>query len=141
MMAEAFKRSLGGMAFAALITFIFITVLLITETESTILDIWKGMFGSLIMGIYFGSASLIFDNEKWSPLKQTIIHFFLSVTVWLPLALLLGWVPVGIIPIVMGLVGFVFIYTVFWFVLRSYFSKVEKDLNEHLKNVKMAGNP
>ena len=128
MMAEAFKRSLGGMAFAALITFIFITVLLITETESTILDIWKGMFGSLIMGIYFGSASLIFDNEKWSPLKQTIIHFFLSVTVWLP-----GWVPVGIIPIVMGLVGFVFIYTVFWFVLRSYFSKVEKDLNEHLK--------
>ena len=133
MMAEAFKRSLGGMAFAALITFIFITVLLITETESTILDIWKGMFGSLIMGIYFGSASLIFDNEKWSPLKQTIIHFFLSVTVWLPLALLLGWVPVGIIPIVMGLVGFVFIYTVFWFVLRSYFSKVEKDLNEQLK--------
>lgn len=133
MMAETFKRSLGGMAFAALITFIFITVLLITETESTILDIWKGMFGSLIMGIYFGSASLIFDNEKWSPLKQTIIHFFLSVTVWLPLALLLGWVPVGIIPIVMGLVGFVFIYTVFWFVLRSYFSKVEKDLNEHLK--------
>ena len=133
MMAEAFKRSLGGMAFAALITFIFITVLLITETESTILDIWKGRFGSLIMGIYFGSASLIFDNEKWSPLKQTIIHFFLSVTVWLPLALLLGWVPVGIIPIVMGLVGFVFIYTVFWFVLRSYFSKVEKDLNEHLK--------
>ena len=133
MMAEALKRSLGCMAFAALITSIFITVLLITETESTILDIWKGMFGSLIMGIYFGSASLIFDNEKWSPLKQTIIHFFLSVTVWLPLALLLGWVPVGIIPIVMGLVGFVFIYTVFWFVLRSYFSKVEKDLNEHLK--------
>nr|WP_289039556.1 DUF3021 domain-containing protein [uncultured Allobacillus sp.] len=132
-MAEAFKRSFVGMAFAALISFIFITVLLITETESTILDIWKGMFGSLIMGIYFGSASLIFDNEKWSPLKQTMIHFFLSVTVWLPLALLLGWVPVGIIPIVIGLVSFVIIYTVFWFVLQSYFSKVEKDLNEQIK--------
>ncbi|MBR7553454.1 DUF3021 domain-containing protein [Allobacillus sp. GCM10007491] len=133
MIAEAFKRSISGIAFAALFTFIFITVLLFTKTEANVFEIWKGMFGALIMGIYFGSASLIFENERWSPLKQTIIHFFLSVTVWLPLALLLGWVPVGLIPIAIGLGGFVFVYAVFWFVLQSYFSKVEKDLNEQIK--------
>ena len=133
MMLEAMRRSIAGLGFAAIFTFVFLTIFTIQNVEVPVATIWSHMLGSMLMGIYFGSASLIFDIEKWSPLKQLLIHFILSLTLWLPLAMIIGWLPVQTLPIIIGIVSFIVIYLLFWFGIRLYLTKLENDMNRFIR--------
>ena len=133
MIAEMMRRSLLGLGFTAIITFAFLTVMTVQDIEVPVSIIWKNMLGSMVMGIYFGCASLIFDREKWSPLKRTVIHFLLSVIVWLPLAIWMGWVPFEFLTILIGIVTFIIAYLLFWYGSYLYFKKIENEMNHSIK--------
>ncbi|SER21861.1 DUF3021 domain-containing protein [Piscibacillus halophilus] len=129
MILELLRRSLIGLGFAAIITFIALTIMMVYDVETTVSIIWKNMSASLLMGIYFSVASLIFEIDNWSPLKQTVVHFLLSVGIWLPIAFIAGWVPIGVLEILIAVGIFVIVYTIFWLCARAYFLRVEKEMN------------
>ncbi|TFB13473.1 DUF3021 domain-containing protein [Filobacillus milosensis] len=129
MINEALKRSFIGLGFAAIVTFIALTIMMMTGSEQTVATIWENMLGSMLVGVYFGVASLIFEKETWSPLKQTTIHFLVSISIWLPIAFYLGWVPMGVVPLLIAITLFVVSYAMFWLGTRMYFLKLEKEMN------------
>lgn len=133
MMLQVFKQIIAGLAWGAVITFIALTVLVITGTESSVTIIWLYMGASLFLGVYFGLAGFIFIMDQWSPLKKTIIHFILSLTVYFIVALPIGWVPIRPIAILMSTIIFILIYIVFWIGFNLYYRNMTAALNETLE--------
>ena len=133
MMFKVMGRSLSGLGFAAIITFVALTILMVKGMEVSVTTIWMNMLGSIVMGVYFGSASLIFEIENWSPLKQTVIHFFISLMVWLPIGLCLGWIPFDSISLLISIFLFVVTYLFFWYSTRLYFLKIAKEMNNSVR--------
>lgn len=133
MIAEVVKRCFFGLSFSAVFTFIALTVLTFQQMEVEVSLIWLHMLGSMLMGIYFGAASLLYDIEAWSPLKQTTIHFILSVLVFFSIALFVGWIPLQIAPIIIGFSIFVVTYIIFWLATSSYLNKMTAEMNNSLK--------
>lgn len=133
MIFEAMRRSLIGLGFTAIFTFIILTGMTLQDVQIPISTVWQNMLGSMVMGIYFGSASLIFDIEEWSPLKKTAIHFLISITVWLPLAIWMGWLPSEVITILIGIAIFIVVYLLFWSGAYLYFKRIENEMNHSVK--------
>ena len=127
------ERSFVGIGFAGLITFVFLTVMTLNQIDVAVSVIWANMLGSMIIGVYFGAASLIFEIEKWSPLKQTVVHFILSVIVYFPVAISIGWIPFKITTLIIGLGIFIVTYTCFWLGISWYLRKTTESLNHSVK--------
>lgn len=130
---EVLKRSMTGLGIATIITFSFFTIMVIQDIQVPTFIIWKNMLGAIVMGLYFGNASLLFEIEKWSPLKQTVIHFLLSIVVWLPITIWLGWLPFNWLALLIGITGFLLVYILFWFSSFLYFKKLESEMNGSIK--------
>ncbi|WLD92549.1 DUF3021 domain-containing protein [Alkalihalobacillus sp. AL-G] len=132
MVFEVLRRAIIGIGFGGLITFCMLTVLKIQQITVSLDEVWANMLGSLVVGIYFGIGSLIFDQEDWSPLRQIVIHLTLSLIVFFPIALLTGWVPAEPLPIIICLITFLIIYAIFWFSIRWYFKRMEESMNKSI---------
>jgi len=132
MINEVLKRMMGGIAWGGIFTFIALTALVINDINPHVSTIWLYMAGSLVLGIYFGIASFIFEREGWSPLKKTMVHFLLSVVVYFTIALPVGWVIFSPIAIILTFFVFVAIYILFWFGFQLYYKRVEAALNKTL---------
>lgn len=133
MVIEGMRRSIIGLGFTAIFTFAILTVITMKNIQVPVSTIWLNMLGSILLGIYFGIGSLIFEVEDWSPLKQTIVHFGLSIFIWLPIALLIGWIPMNGLSILFGIVIFIITYVIFWLAIYSYLKKQESNMNHSLK--------
>ncbi|WP_085991264.1 DUF3021 domain-containing protein [Oceanobacillus senegalensis] len=131
MIIEVLRRSLVGLGFSAIITFAFLTVMVIQDLQFSVYIIWRNVLGGMVMGVYFGTASLVYEIEKWSPLKQTVVHFVLSVSIWLSLAIWMGWVL--LFPLLLGIGSFMVIYILFWCGSYLYFKRIESELNSSIK--------
>ncbi|WP_017472936.1 DUF3021 domain-containing protein [Amphibacillus jilinensis] len=132
-MNEIIKRIWVGFGFASVLTFVALSLIVLQQVDTSVYEVWQHMLGSLVMGAYFGVASFIFEQERWSPLIQTVAHFSLSILVWLPLALFLGWVPLGWWTIIIGVFSFTVVYCLFWLGSTLYFKSVLKQLNQMVK--------
>lgn len=132
-MIEALRRAIIGVGIGGLATFIMLTIFKLNVISVTVDEIWSHMLGSLLIGIYFGVGSLIFDKEDWSPLRQIVIHLSLSIIVFFPIALTTGWVPAKPLPILICLITFLIIYALFWFSIRWYLKKMEASMNESIQ--------
>ncbi|RXZ79895.1 DUF3021 domain-containing protein [Paenibacillaceae bacterium] len=134
MRAEIFKRMFVGIGFSAINMFLFLTVFVILGKETVeVYTLWLSLCGSMVMGMYFGASSLIFDYDKWSPLKQVIVHLLLSITVFFPIAVFVGWYPLKLISLLAGLMFFLIIYSIFWLSFRYYFTRQAKAMNDSMK--------
>ncbi|WP_428910038.1 DUF3021 domain-containing protein [Niallia sp. Krafla_26] len=133
MIVEMVRRSMLGLGFAAIFTFAILTVMMLQDVQVSIPIVWKNMLGSMVMGIYFGCASLIFDIEDWSPLKRTVVHFLISVITWLALAIYMGWVPFELSTILIGIGIFIVVYLLFWYGSYLYFKRIENEMNNSVK--------
>ncbi|MGM8211315.1 DUF3021 domain-containing protein [Virgibacillus sp. W0430] len=133
---EVLKRSMLGIAYGAIFTFIFLTVAMLNNLQTSVRVVWESMLASFILGIFFGLASFIFEHEDWSPLKKTVIHFSLSITCYFTIALFIGWIPLHVLAIVSTIFIFIVIYTIFWLGYTVYFKKLEARLNDELKKGK-----
>ena len=130
---EMVRRSFFGISFAALFTFIALTIFKVQGIEVPVSVIWSNMLGSLLIGIYFGAASMIFDVERWSPLKQTSVHFLLSCMVFFPIAFTAGWIPFEALAVILGFSIFIALYAMFWFGTRAHLKKLETAMNHSVK--------
>lgn len=133
MIKEVLKRSLIGIAFGGIATFIALTTMKFSHIEGTVSEIWNHMLASFCLGIYFGVASLIFETEKWSALKQTLVHYTISTILWLIIALQLGWLPYNLLSVALGILTFTFIYIIYWTGFYLYFKKMEESMNKQLQ--------
>lgn len=86
-----------------------------------------------IVGIIFSFASLVFEREEWSILKQTMIHFIILLGTFLPIAIWVGWVPASPAPILLCIGSFIVIYFIIWFTMTMYWKKKIEGLNNGLK--------
>lgn len=129
---ELFQRAFSGIAWGGLVTFLALTVLMMNDINPDVSIIWLYMLASMVLGIYFGLASLIFIKDGWSPLKKTVIHFSLSISVYYVIALPIGWVPLTPLAIIGSAFVFIFTYILFWFGYTLYYKKVEDSLNKSL---------
>src|SRR5699024_12826892 len=87
MISEIMKRAIYGLAYGGVVTFIALTVLMFANMNPSIQTIWLYTSMGFVLSIYFAFASFIFDVEKWSPLKKTIIHYSLSIIVYFIIAI------------------------------------------------------
>lgn len=132
MISEIMKRAIYGLAYGGVVTFIALTVLMFANMNPSIQTIWLYTSMGFVLSIYFAFASFIFDVEKWSPLKKTIIHYSLSIIVYFIIAISVGWVPIRIDPIFISIIMFTVVYLVFWYSYRIYYKRVEASMNESL---------
>ncbi|MFA1820936.1 DUF3021 domain-containing protein [Virgibacillus oceani] len=136
MILEILRRSMLGMAFGGIFTFIALTIMRIYEVESTVSEIWMHMGASMLLGIYFGISSLIFGDDGSNILKKSVIHFFLSYSVFLIIGGTVGWVPLSIPAILGSTLLFILMYMLNLSGWYLYFKKIETTLNDHLQNKK-----
>ncbi|AVQ97864.1 hypothetical protein OBCHQ24_01945 [Oceanobacillus iheyensis] len=132
MILEITKRSMIGIAFGGIFTFIALTIMKLNNVESTVSEIWMHMGASMLLGIYYGLSSYIYGDGEGSYLKKTIFHFCLSLTVYFIIAFTVGWVPLNWLAALFSFFVFAIIYSIFWFSYYSYYKKVESSMNEHL---------
>jgi uncharacterized membrane protein len=133
MVRKIIQRGFMGISSGGIIMFMALTMLMINEIEVSVPDLWKNMLGSLLMGVYFGIASLLFEHEKWSPLKQLVVHFLLSIMLFFPIAISVGWIELQWRPILLGAGTFMIIYAIFWFAISSYFRKQARSMNNSVR--------
>lgn len=132
MIGELVRRSMIGVAYGGLTTFIALTILLVQDITPPIQTVWLYMLCALILGIYFGVSSFIFELETWSPLKMTLVHFVSSVSLYYVIALSVGWVPVEWRAIGLSFIIFSAIYAVYWYGFWTYHKRLEAKMNEQL---------
>ena len=94
MIIEALRRSMMGIALGGIFTFVVLTIVKFTGADATVDQIWLYMLCSFILGIYFGLASFIFDDNGWSSLKKQSFIFFLSIAVYFVIVFFIAkWIP------------------------------------------------
>ncbi|MEK3937620.1 DUF3021 domain-containing protein [Sporosarcina sp. FSL W7-1349] len=133
MIVEVARRSLIGLGYTAIITFSILTAMMFQDVQVPISEIWRNTLGGMAMGIYFGGASLIFEIEEWSPLKKTAFHYLISIIIWLPLGIWMGWLPLQLVPILIGIGTFSVVYLLFWYGSYLYFKRMENEMNHSVK--------
>lgn len=133
MILEVLKRSMLGIAFGGIVTFIALTIMKINAFEATVSEIWMHMAASMLLGVYFGISSLIFGSSDSNMIKKSIIHFALSYSVWLIIAGMVGWVPLSGWAILWSSLAFILIYVLNWLGWYLYFKRLERTLNNQLQ--------
>ncbi|API92137.1 hypothetical protein J32TS6_25760 [Virgibacillus pantothenticus] len=136
MIAKILRRMIYGIAYGAIAVFTALTILMILNVTLPIFQIWLYTLASLALGIYYGLASFIFELESWSPLKKTLVHYSLSITIYFTFALSLHWVPFHWKAILVTIIGFTIVYALFWFGYTLYYKRVESSLNDTLQKNK-----
>ncbi|AEB76867.1 DUF3021 domain-containing protein [Clostridium botulinum] len=89
---------------------------------------------SCIVGFYCCGCSVIFSIEKWSKLKQTIIHLVVMSIVYFPFAYYANWMPKAISGKIIFIFTYIFIYILIWMIYRMYWNKRIKEINKKLCN-------
>ncbi|WP_440896977.1 DUF3021 domain-containing protein [Amphibacillus sp. Q70] len=136
MIFEILKRSMLGIAFGGIFTFIALTIMKFTGFEATVSEIWMHMAASFLIGIYFGISSLIFGDSDSHIIKKSITHFLLTYIVWLVIAGTVGWISFNGWVILWSSLAFILLYVLNWLGWFLYFKKVETTLNKHLQKNK-----
>ena len=93
------------------------------------------MICSLLVGAVSGGSSVIWEIEKWSLLKQTLIHFAVIAIPFFGIGYVMNWMPHYLYGALGYVGGFILVYLVMWFSI--YFSiKVKiKKMNKHLQEM------
>ncbi|MCG8638358.1 MAG: DUF3021 domain-containing protein [Desulfobacterales bacterium] len=90
-----------------------------------------------IVGTVFATASIVFEFEKWSVLKQCLVHFFITAAFWIPIVYLC-WMPQNVQGILIYLANFLGVYVINWliqyFIAKNDVKKINAKiiaLNDH----------
>ncbi|WP_427108101.1 DUF3021 domain-containing protein [Lysinibacillus xylanilyticus] len=66
-----------------------------------------------LIGITFALAALFFEIARWGMLKQYIVHFFVTASIWIPIVMIL-WMPKTVANVCSLLASFLGTYVVTW---------------------------
>lgn len=93
------------------------------------------LFCSLAVGAIGGGSSVIWDIEKWSLTKQTLIHFAVIVIPYVPISYVLNWMPHYLFGALGYVAAFIVAYIVIWLsIYLSIRAKIKK-MNRHLREM------
>lgn len=100
------------------------------ETNAVIVQTICSMF----IGAISCGASVIWQIEKWSLTKQTLIHFVVFTVSFVPVSYLLNWMPHNLYGALSYAVAFVILYVLIWvstyFSIKAKIKKMNKQLRE-----------
>ena len=89
---------------------------------------------SLAVGAIGGGSSVIWDMEKWSLTKQTLIHFAVLVIPFVPISYVLNWMPHYLYGALSYAAAFIIVYVLIWvsiyFSVKSKIKKMNKQLQQ-----------
>ncbi|HWQ98260.1 MAG TPA: DUF3021 domain-containing protein [Clostridia bacterium] len=88
---------------------------------------------SLLYGAAWAGASVIWDAEKWSLLKMTLVHFLVTSLATFPIAYFARWMPHSTTGILMYIGIFIAIYIGVWFGQYGGMKKRIAAMNAKLK--------
>lgn len=85
-----------------------------------------------IVGTVFATTSIVFEIEKWSVLKQYLVHFFITAAFWIPIVYLC-WMPQNAQGILIYLANFLGVYVINWliqyFIAKNDVKKINAKIN------------
>lgn len=84
-----------------------------------------------ILGAAFAATSIIFEMEKWSILKQYVLHFFITAAFWVPIVYFC-WMPRNAGGVLIFLANFVGVYAIIWLVQYFIAKNDVKKINEKI---------
>ena len=106
---------------------------LITDMGSEINAVVLQAVLSLVYGAAWAGASVVWDMERWSLLKMTLVHLAIASVATFPIAFFARWMPHTLVGILMYIGIFLFIYAGIWISQYSAMKKKIKEMNEKLQ--------
>lgn len=93
------------------------------------------LFFSLLIGAICSGASVIWEIEKWSLLKQTGLHFLIVAIPFMGIGYIMNWLPHYLYGALGYIAGFILVYIIMW--VSIYFSSKSKikKINRHLQEM------
>ncbi|GHU44352.1 hypothetical protein FACS1894111_11490 [Clostridia bacterium] len=89
-----------------------------------------------ILGAAFAAASVIWEMEKWSLVKQTGIYFLVASLAMLPIAYFAHWMEHSLAGFLLYFGIFVAIFVVMWAIQYFVLKSKIKHMNAHIKEIK-----
>jgi hypothetical protein len=86
-----------------------------------------------LIGVVFAAGSVVFEIEKWSIIKQCLVHFAITTSFWLPISYYF-WTSHTTISVISCCASFLGTYIIIWliqyFVWRNNVKKINEKLGE-----------
>ena len=83
------------------------------------------------IGAAFSGASVVYDLERWSFLRQGIVYFVITAAVWVPV-LLICWTPMPKEGILFSSLGWTGTYAITWGIQYAVYRNRIRDLNRKI---------
>lgn len=100
--------------------------------ESPLLAMSISIILTGVIGGVFGGASVIYDLERWSFLKQGVVHFIVTSAVWIPISVYLWGLGKNPTTLISILISFVVTYGIIWFMQYLRMRDTVRKINEKL---------
>ena len=130
-------RSFIGISFGGFIA-VLITNLIVLFGGIEMIDgslFLKNSIGSILCGWFYTVSPMYFENRNLKLHQQTVLHFLTVTTLYIILALTIGWIPFNIISILLTLLIATVVYTIFWIAFYLYFKYQARKLNDDLNKL------
>ncbi len=88
---------------------------------------------SLVYGAAWGGASVIWNMERWSLLKMTLVHLAITSLATFPIAYFAYWMPHSAGGILLYIGIFVVIYALIWASQYAAMKKKIREMNEKIR--------
>lgn len=85
-----------------------------------------------LIGAVFGGASILYDIERWSFLKQGICHFLVTAMVWIPISVFLWGLGKYVTTLISIVISFAVTYGVTWWMQYLRCRENIRQINEKL---------
>ena len=145
MKRKLWKRMLTGALIGVSISFIFTIIIslifgdgnyypvvpaLVEQCGNEINAVVAQMIASLLYGAVWAGASVIWEMDDWSLLRQTVTHLLAGSIATFPVAYLMYWMKHSIAGVVVYFAIFIGIYVGIWITLYSRAKREVTKLNE-----------
>lgn len=82
------------------------------------------------VGAVFGVSTLLWEIDKWSLAKQTVVHFFVITTVMLFTVYVCNWMTHSVKGFITWIGLFVVVYIIIWTICYSSYKRKIKEINK-----------
>ncbi len=95
---------------------------------------WVLLIGG-IYGILPMAGSVVYEIERWSIAKATIVHFVCTFTGFFMLAIVQGWFKPGTLFFWIWTLLWIFVYFIIWLIQYLIYHRKVREMNEELKRI------
>ena len=89
---------------------------------------------SMLFGAAWTGAYAIWENDRWSLLRQTVTHLMVCSVFALPIAWFMHWIPRNAVGLLGYIASFLAIYGIFWLTQYLNMKKRIQQLNKKIDN-------